>query len=131
MEDSSEEGYFADSYATFGDRVQAARAGAGLSQQELAHKLGIKLKTVRGWEDDLSEPRANKLQMMAGLLNVSIMWLLTGEGDGVGNPDSEIILEEDVREVIAEMRETRGEITRLTEHLGTLEIRLSKALSHG
>ena len=37
-------------------------------------------------ENDLTEPRANKLQMLAGVLNVSIMWLLTGEGQGLDDP---------------------------------------------
>ena len=72
--------------ATFGDRVAGAREAAGMTQSQLARLLGVKKSTLIGWEDDISEPRANKLQMMAGLLNVSIMWLLTGEGDGTANP---------------------------------------------
>ena len=81
-----ETGYFSDEAATFGDRVAAARRAAGLSQESLCRKLGIKLKTLRAWEDDLSEPRANKLQMLAGVLNVSLIWLLTGQGVGVAAP---------------------------------------------
>ena len=36
-----------------------------------------------------SEPRANRLSMLAGLLGVSVMWLLHGEGDGVEHSDKE------------------------------------------
>jgi transcriptional regulator with XRE-family HTH domain len=51
--------------ATFGDRVAGAREATGMSQAELARRLGVKKATVIGWEDDISEPRANKLSMMA------------------------------------------------------------------
>jgi len=81
VSDTVTDWYGADT-ATFGDRVAAAREAAGMTQKQLAKRLGVKLPTVRGWEEDLSEPRANKLSMMAGLLNVSIVWLLTGEGEG-------------------------------------------------
>ena len=59
--------------ATFGDRVAAAREAAGMTQAQLARRLGVKKTTLTGWEQDLSEPRANKLTMMAGLLNVSMV----------------------------------------------------------
>jgi len=66
--------------ATFGDRLAGAREAAGLSQEELATRLGVRLETLIGWEEDAADPRANRLQMLAGMLNVSLMWLLTGEG---------------------------------------------------
>ena len=62
----TEDGWFSDEQATFGDRVAGARDAAGLTQDQLAEKLGVKPSTVRDWEDDVSEPRSNKLQMMAG-----------------------------------------------------------------
>ena len=74
--------------ATFGDRVAAAREQTGMTQAMLAKRLGVRLSTLRGWEDDLSEPRANRLSMLAGLLNVSMMWLITGEGEGVDAPEA-------------------------------------------
>ncbi|PTX55418.1 Xre family transcriptional regulator [Litoreibacter ponti] len=123
--------YFSNENATFGDRVAAARETQGLSQEELAHKLGVKLKTVRGWEDDISEPRANKLVTLAGVLNVSMRWLLTGVGEGVDAPEDEVALSGDVREVLLEMRRTKAEFARLTDHLGRLEKRLGKLLRAG
>lgn len=122
-------GYFGNDSATFGDRVVAAREAQGLSQQALAKRLGVKLKTVRGWEDDLSEPRANKLQMMAGLMNVSIMWLLNGEGDGLIEPGSSEPIPEDVKDILLDLRRTRAEIGRLADHVGVLEKRLGKLLT--
>ena len=72
--------WYSQDAATFGDRVAAARDQTGLTQKDLARRLGIRTSTVRNWEDDLSEPRANRLSMMAGLLNVSMMWLINGKG---------------------------------------------------
>ena len=124
-DDYSDEDYFSNEAATFGDRVTAAREALGLSQEELAKKLGVKLKTVRGWEYDLSEPRANKLQMMAGLMNVSIMWLLNGEGDGLDHAEP---LGGDAQSILLEMRQTRAEMQALAERLGRLEKRLQASL---
>jgi transcriptional regulator with XRE-family HTH domain len=131
MDDEFDDAYFSNETATFGDRVAAARAARGLSQQDMAKKLGVKLKTAHGWEDDISEPRANKLQMLAGLLNVSIMWLLTGEGDGLSNARDRESLPTDIDEILTELRRTRAQYARLTDKLGRLEKRLQKALNTG
>ncbi|MFO7853794.1 MAG: helix-turn-helix domain-containing protein [Paracoccaceae bacterium] len=114
--------WFSDETATFGDRLAAAREGLGLTQSQLASRLGVRLASVQNWEADRAEPRANKLQMLAGLLNVSIVWLLTGEGEGALTPaESE---NAEARSLIAELREIRLAQTRLTERLGRVEKRL-------
>lgn len=120
--------YFGNDSATFGDRVAAGREAQGLSQEELAKKLGVKLKTIRGWEDDVDEPRANKLSMLSGLLNVSMRWLLTGEGSGVEGPVDGVELSGDVKDILLELRRTKAEFSRLADHLGQLEKRLAKSL---
>lgn len=134
---SGDFGYFSEEAATFGDRVAAGRRAVGLSQESLSRKLGIKLKTLRGWENDMAEPRANKLQMLAGVLNASLIWLLTGEGEGVHDPwkaengeDTSLSPElgAEMNEVIAELRGIRGEHKRLCERMIVLERRLSAAL---
>lgn len=114
--------------ATFGDRVAAARDAAGLSQKELAKRLGIRASTLRNWEEDLSEPRANRLSMMAGVLNVSIMWLINGEGEGMQAPAQEVELDGDIRGVLTELRELRADLKARSEHAGRLEKRLRKLL---
>lgn len=116
-------GDFSDQCATFGDRVAAARENLGLSQEKLSRKLGVKLSTLRGWEEDRSEPRANKLQMLAGVLNISIIWLMSGEGNVVAEARSE---EDgmDLSECLTELRGIRTEYTRVNERLGRLEKRL-------
>ncbi len=113
--------------ATFGDRIAGARQALGLSQAELAGRLGIKLKTLEGWEHDLSEPRANRLSMLAGLLNVSITWLLTGEGEGLDAPDMATSISPDMADMLMEMREMKSQMLRSAERIGRLEKRLRAA----
>ncbi|MEL7046215.1 MAG: helix-turn-helix domain-containing protein [Pseudomonadota bacterium] len=115
--------------STFGDRVAGARESLSMSQAELARRLGVKLKTVQGWEDDASEPRANKLQLLAGVLNVSLTWLLTAEGDGIDGPAEDPPLPDDLSDLLVELRTIRGEVTRNADRLGRLEKRLRQALN--
>ncbi len=123
-----DEGYFSDESATFGDRVAAARDAVGLSQNELAKRLGVKERTIVAWEDDTAEPRANKLQMLSGVLNVSMRWLLTGSGDGLEAPTEASEISPDISSLLAELRELRGQSIALGERLGRLEKRLRAAM---
>lgn len=121
---SNDSDWFGPESATFGDRVAGAREAAGMTQAQLARRLGVKKATVTGWEQDLSEPRANKLSMMAGLLNVSIMWLLTGEGDGMDLPAGEVTPIEGLSDVVAELRAIRSDMRANAERAARLEKRL-------
>ena len=67
---------------TIGGRLSRARDAAGLSLNDLASQAGVRKETVAQWERDRSEPRANKLVTLAGLLGVSPTWLMTGTGEG-------------------------------------------------
>ena len=96
--------WYSDAAATFGDRLSAAREAIGMDQRTLATRLGVKLSTIQRWEDDQSEPRANRLVMLAGVLNVTMRWLLTGEGDGIDGPDVEPPLSSDLQALMTEIR---------------------------
>lgn len=120
--------WFTEDNSTFGDRMAAARDAAGLSQNDLARRTGVRVASVRSWENDQSEPRANTLQRMAGILGVSLMWLLSGEGDGA--PSVEPDLSDDMRDLLLEVRSLRTENARLGERLGRLEKRLRLSMTH-
>ncbi|MEM8752404.1 MAG: helix-turn-helix domain-containing protein [Pseudomonadota bacterium] len=117
---------YGNDYATFGDRLAAAREAAGLGQGQLAKRLGVKRLTVRNWEEDRAEPRANKLQMLAGILNVSLIWLMTGEGDGPSTPET--ATDDSAEVLLRELSEIRAEHRRLAERSGRLEKRLRALL---
>ncbi|MEP4197541.1 MAG: helix-turn-helix transcriptional regulator [Aliishimia sp.] len=116
--------------ATFGDRLAAAREQTNLTQAALAKRLGVKASTVRKWEDDLAEPRANRLSMLAGLLGVSMGWLITGVGEGVEAPDTDT-LGADMTAMMAELREIRMAFTAKAEQIGRIEKRLRKMIQEG
>lgn len=124
-DDMSDEYEWSDEAATFGDRLSVAREHAGMDQAQLARRIGVKLQTLQNWEADRAEPRANRLQMLAGLLNVSIVWLMTGSGAGAPVPGDG--LEggpAELRELLSELREIRRLQGRLAERTGLLEKRL-------
>lgn len=125
---SNDTSYYGDEAATLGDRIVAAREAVGYSQKKLAARLGVKLKTVQGWEEDRTEPRANKAQMMSGILGVSLVWLLSGEGEGVLEPTDATSGSEDIQGILDEIRSLRTDITQATRKLSTVEKRLRARL---
>ena len=114
--------------ATFGDRLAAAREMAAMTQTELSRRLGVRVATLRAWEDDLSEPRANRLSIMAGLLNVSMMWLINGQGEGIDAPDETSMLPASANDILKEVRDLRADLLARVEQMGRLEKRLRIAL---
>lgn len=124
-------GWFDQDTATFGDRLCGAREAAGMTQRSLADKLGVKLSTLIRWEDDLAEPRANRLQMLSGMLGVSLSWLLTGIGEGPDAPDDVEPISVDMLALLAEIRAMRSQMEANASRLGQLEKRLRKSLKEG
>jgi transcriptional regulator with XRE-family HTH domain len=124
---------YTDEAATLGDRLALARDRQGLTQAQLARRLGLRVQTIRNWEADRSEPRANKLQMLAGFLNVSMVWLMTGEGAGA--PAGEVTAAEHapagLNEALAEIRDLRLLQAQITDRLARLEKRLRSVADNG
>ncbi len=129
--DDAENDWFSAEYTTFGDRVAGAREALGMTQQELSRRLGVKLKTIRAWENDISEPRSNKILRLSGLLNVSIMFLLNGEGDGLEAPEDQQSLAPGVEEILTEIRDLKNQISQSADRLGRLEKNLRTILKAG
>ncbi|TDH36151.1 helix-turn-helix domain-containing protein [Pseudohoeflea suaedae] len=89
---------------TLGGRIFKARDMCGMTIEDAAARLGVTLDTFTEWENDRSEPRANKLMMLAGVLSVTPAWLISGAGEG---PDQSI--------VSAGLAELSGELDRLVD----------------
>lgn len=121
--------WYGPDVATFGDRVASAREAAGMTQAVLARRLGVRVATLRAWENDTAEPRANRLSMLAGLLNVSMMWLINGEGEGLEGPEGATELSGNAADLLAEMRSLRVELSQSAKHVASLEKRLRAILT--
>lgn len=127
----TDKGWFSNDTATFGDRLAGAREAAGLTQADFARRLGVRLTTVQAWEDDRADPRANRLQMVAGMLNVSIRWLLTGQGDGLDGPPQGSTLPPAAQDVLADLTRLRASLLALSGEVGQAEKRLRVLLREG
>ncbi|MCM3766452.1 helix-turn-helix domain-containing protein [Neobacillus niacini] len=57
---------------TLGEKIKDFRTRAGLSQEQLADKLGVSRQAVTKWENDRGIPDINNLQYLAKLFDVSI-----------------------------------------------------------
>ena len=105
---------------TPGQRIAAARKNLGYSGAQLARRMGVDSATLRRWESDRAEPRANRVVNLAGLLNVSVSWLLTGRGEGPapGLPGAEL------RSLASTLAESRAACDAVAAALARCEARL-------
>lgn len=61
-------------------KLREARVAAGLSQGQLAEKIGVVPGTVSNWEVGTREPDLSMLRRLAEVLGVSVDALLEDEG---------------------------------------------------
>ena len=64
-----------------GQRVTEARLGRHMSQQKLAEKAGVSLRTVQHWEAGTTAISLRKLPSLAKVLDVSEDWIMFGRED--------------------------------------------------
>lgn len=65
----------------FGNYLYSLRRGAGMTQQELAEKLGVTNRTISKWETGETFPETSQLVPLADLFHVSVDELLRGCGN--------------------------------------------------
>lgn len=66
---------------TFGSMIAELRKKQGMTQAELAEKLGITDKAVSKWERDLSFPDVNTIPKLAEIFNVTVDELMQVKTD--------------------------------------------------
>ncbi|MBE5784051.1 MAG: helix-turn-helix transcriptional regulator [Clostridiales bacterium] len=76
---------------SLGKRIAALRRQMGMTQDELAEKLGVSAQAVSKWENDLSCPDIMLLPRLAQYLNTSVDVLLSGEPE----PETQLLLEKE------------------------------------
>ncbi len=63
-----------------GNRLRQLRHKLGLTQSQMAQKLGVTLNTYQRYELGDRNLTVEKLQLLRRLFGVNLNWLLTGEG---------------------------------------------------
>ena len=69
------------------ERIKNSRIAAKMTQEELARAVGKTRNAVAQWESGLTHPRLNTLEDIAGALEVSLEWLLTGNTPNVAETE--------------------------------------------
>lgn len=57
---------------TTGQKIKEARKNAGLTQAQLADKLGVPFQSISQWERDLRKPKIESLERIADALNLNL-----------------------------------------------------------
>ena len=57
-------------------RLRELRNESGLTQNEIAAKLGVSGQTILNWENGIYEPKINQLIKLADLFNVTVDYLI-------------------------------------------------------
>jgi transcriptional regulator with XRE-family HTH domain len=110
------------------ERIVHARESADLSTAQLARRLGVKTRTLYSWESGTSEPRPNRLVMLAGVLNVTPAWLLGGDGIAPsGGHDELALVHGELRRLKSLYEETGKVIERIESHLESLEGKIAQS----
>lgn len=60
------------------DRIQQLRKAKGISQEELAHQIGVSRQAVSKWESAQSVPDIENVIIMSDIFNVSTDYILKG-----------------------------------------------------
>ena len=101
---------------TIGERIRAARKSAGMTQAELAEKLGIPYQSIGQWENGIRNPKQETLRRIAAALHTTttelmgITWqdapsvLKTKLTDGESNPITrQLTIEQCVFAILGEL----------------------------
>ena len=83
---------------------------------QAAQRLAVKTTTLKNWENGKTQPRPNKLQMLAGVLGVPFSWLLEGgeEHDPITDGHSRLA---QLESKVERMRQLQGELSLLCDEI--------------
>lgn len=89
-------------------QIRALRQARGMSQVELAQRLGVTKQSVSNWENDNIQPSVEMLVKLAGVFSVSTDYLLGLEQrdllDVTGLSQEKIA---HIRQLVDDLRETK------------------------
>lgn len=102
-----------------GARLAEARSAAGLSRRAIADRIGVKESTIAKWEAGDTSPRGHRVSKLAGILGVSISWILMGRGvEPTGGVS-------DIDQIRVELDAVRARLDDVVNELAVLDHRLA------
>ena len=93
-------------------QIKEARERAGLSQKELAEKIGVAPNTFHGYESGKHDPKSNVLADIARVCGVSVDFLLGIEKENTPTPskdDAGVLTKEELTRISAAMEQLNEE----------------------
>ena len=72
-------------------RLRELRIKSGLTQNEIANKVGVSGQTILNWENGIYEPKISQLIQLADLFEVSVDYLIERKNE---NKDIDFICRE-------------------------------------
>lgn len=81
------------------ERIKLMRKQRGMSQEELADRVGVSRQAVSKWESGLNIPDPDKIILLSSVLGVTTDYLLLGKEEENQNEDIEPAAEETVEEI--------------------------------
>ena len=110
----------ADDDAQIGQRLTDARVSLGDSIADVAERLGVTAEDVEGWESGDVPLRANHLNKVAGVLGISLSWLIMGRG---AEPIADL---SDIGRIRADLAAARSRLDDVVNELAVFEQRLAQ-----
>jgi len=107
---------------TVGGRILRARQALDLTTAQLGRRVGVTTATATSWETNRSQPRSNRLAILAGVLNVSPTWLIFGLGE---SPTDET-LQSELALLKSDMARARRVHEELGKVIGSLEVHITR-----
>ncbi|MGI6107924.1 MAG: helix-turn-helix domain-containing protein [Lachnospiraceae bacterium] len=89
---------------TFGEKIVVLRKSHNLSQTELAKRVGVSLRTVRGWEIENRYPKTKEIYLrLADTLECSLAYLMGEESITGQTPEGSIPDDVQARRLASEL----------------------------
>lgn len=111
---------------TFGTIVAELRKAKGMTQADLAQKMGITDKAVSKWERDLSYPDIASIPRLAEILGVSVDELMSAEKAGSNKKLSD--MEDIISLILRAVGAAMGIAVAVLSILGGLDARTGMAM---
>ncbi|MBP3572856.1 MAG: helix-turn-helix domain-containing protein [Clostridia bacterium] len=84
------------------ENIRRLRRAAGLSQEELAGRLGVSRQSVSLWEQGVTNPTVENIYAMAEVLGVSFNELMAAPADPAPTPEGETVTARSYDELMRE-----------------------------